>query len=200
MKTKILYLHGLGSGANSATASKLAKHFINDNIEILAPELPIMPRDAFNFILELQKTEQPNIVIGTSLGGFYARYLHGPFKILVNPALLPTDIINAIGYGTYQFFSPRQSGEKSFIIDETFVDQLKEIADSQDGFIDDEALAETFALFGNNDTVISNYNIFKNIYREDNAKYIEAEHRLTDKNIEHDLIPLIEYLRSNYLC
>jgi predicted esterase YcpF (UPF0227 family) len=196
---KILYLHGLGSGANSNTASQIAKHYTNDNIKILAPELPIMPKDAFNFILDLQKTEQPNIVIGTSLGGFYARYLHGPFKILVNPAMLPADIVNAIGYGTYQFFCPRQSGEKSFIIDETFVDQLKEIADSQDGFIDDEMLAETFALFGRNDTVISNYDVFKNIYRENHAKYIEAEHRLTDENIEHDLIPLIEYLRSNYL-
>ncbi len=193
---KILYLHGLGSGAGSNTARQLANYFANDDVEILAPELPVMPIDAFNFILELQKTEQPNIVIGTSLGGFYARYLHGPLKILINPAMLPTDIVKAVGYGTYSFLKPRQSGEQTYTINDTFVSQLQEIADIQDAFIDDEMLAETFALFGTKDTVVSNYAIFKSIYRDYQAKLIDAEHRLTNENIEHELIPLIDSLRD----
>lgn len=197
---KILYLHGIGSGANSNTAKQLIKYFTDDSeVEILAPELPAMPRDAFNFILELQKHEQPNIVIGTSLGGFYARYLHGPIKILINPAMMPTDVVKAVGFGTHKFLKPRNNGEQTYTVDETFIEQLQEIADSQDAFIDDEMLAETFAFFGTNDTIISNYDIFKSIYREYHAKYIEAEHRLSNKNIECDLIPLIKELRSKYL-
>lgn len=194
---KILYLHGLGSSASSNTACQLAKYFANDDVEILTPELPVMPKEAFNLVLDLQKAEQPNIVIGTSLGGFYARYLHGPLKILINPVMLPTDIVRAVGYGTYPFLKSRQSGEQTYTINETFVSQLQEIADSQDAFIDDEMLAETFALFGTKDTVISNYDIFRSIYREYQAKYIDAEHRLSNKNIEHELIPLIKSLKSD---
>ena len=197
---KILYLHGIGSGANSNTAEQLTKYFAaDDSVEILAPELPIMPKDAFSFILELQTSEQPNIVIGTSLGGFYARYLHGPIKILINPAMTAADVVKAIGFGDHKFFKPRKNGEQMYTINEIFIEQLQEIADCQDMFIDDEMLAETFAFFGTNDTAISNYDVFKSIYREYQAKYIDAEHRLSNKNIECDLIPLIEELRSTYL-
>lgn len=189
---KILYLHGIGGGRNSNTACQIAKYFTN--AAVLAPELPVMPKDAFNFILDLQKTEQPNIVIGTSLGGFYARYLHGPIKILINPAMAATDVVDAVGFGVHDFLKPRESGEKTYIVDEAFVNQMQEISDKQEAFIDDEMLAETFALFGTKDTVISNYDLFKSIYRDYQVKLIDAEHRLTDKNIEYDLIPLIESL------
>ena len=192
---KILYLHGIGSGADSNTARQVAKHFTDD--VVLAPELPVMPKDAFNFILALQKTEQPNLIIGTSLGGFYARYLHGPIKILINPAMVADDIVNAVGYGEHGFLKPRKSGEKTFVIDETFVNQLHELSAQQEAFIDDEMLAETFALFGTEDTVVSNYNLFKETYRGYQAKLIKAKHRLSDENIEQDLIPLIEYLKSD---
>lgn len=191
---KILYLHGIGSGAEANTALQIAKHFQNDTV--FAPELPVMPKDAFEFILKLQKVEQPNLVIGTSLGGFYARYLHGPIKILVNPAMSAEDVISAVGYGEHEFVKPRKSGEKTYVVDEAFVNQLREISDKHEAFIDDEMLSETFALFGTNDAIVSNYGLFKNTYREYQAKLIEAEHRLSDKNIEHDLIPLIEYLKK----
>ena len=191
---KILYLHGIGSGANANTARQIAKHFPDD--VVLAPELPVMPKDAFDFILKLQKVEQPNLVIGTSLGGFYARYLHGPIKILVNPAMSADDVVNAVGYGEHDFLKPRESGEKTYVVDESFVNQLLEISDKQEAFIDDEMLAETFALFGTGDIVVSNYELFKKTYREYQAKLIEAEHRLSNENIKQDLIPLIEYLKS----
>lgn len=193
---KILYLHGLGSGANANTACKLTEYFANQDIQILAPELPIMPKDAFSFILDIQLKEQPNIIIGASLGGLYARFLHGPFKILINPAFAAEDVIKAVGYGTHSFFIPRQTGELVYQIDETFVSQLQEIIDSQSKFFDDELRAETFALFGTKDKVISNYEKYFQLYRSAQLKLIDAEHRLSDKNISENLIPLIEELRS----
>lgn len=200
---KILCLHGLGGGANSNTSRQLKSYFENkasrQSVEILAPEIPIMPTDAFKFISELQECERPDIVIGTSLGGFYARYLHGTVKVLINPAMQADDVKTAVGYGTYSFFKPRQRGGQTYTIDEAFIYQLQEIANVQDTLIDEQMKSETFALFGTSDALLSNYSLFTSIYSVKNARYIEAEHRLSDKNIECDLIPLIEELISKII-
>lgn len=193
---KILYLHGIGSGANANTARKLSKYFENTDVEVIAPELPSRPQDAFAFIQDIQLKEQPNIVIGTSLGGFYARFLHGPIKILVNPAFAAEDIITAVGFGKHQFFTARANGEAFYEVDEDFIKQLQEIIDIQEQFFDDELRAETYGLFGTDDKVLSNYESYKQLYRDYQMKLITAGHRLSDKNIIEDLIPLIEEVRS----
>jgi predicted esterase YcpF (UPF0227 family) len=189
---KILYLHGIGSGANSNTAKQLAAHFTEATV--LAPELPVSPIEAFSFIKALQKREQPNIVVGTSLGGFYASYLHGPMKILINPAMRAADVINAVGFGAHKFFCERSNGAEFYVVNADFVNQLQEIEDIQKAFIDDELRVETFALFGVNDKVISNVGLFKDIYGEHRMKLIEAEHRLSNEEINTYLIPLVKEL------
>lgn len=196
---KIFYLHGIGSGANSNTAQQLKEYFSGKDVKVFSPELPAMPKDAFCFITEQIQREKPHIVIGTSLGGFYAQYLRGPFKILVNPAMRYTDIIRAVGFGEKPFFSPRQNGEKTYTVDECFIGQLKEISEANDPLLDSASREGTYALFGTRDTVVSNYGLFKERFYEAQAKQIDAEHRLSNQNIALDLIPLVEYLMRERL-
>ena len=81
---KILYLHGIGSGANSRTPRELRKYF--PDIEIIAPELPARPKDAVKYLSDNYALEDEiDLVIGTSLGGFYALTLPMVKKLLINP-------------------------------------------------------------------------------------------------------------------
>jgi predicted esterase YcpF (UPF0227 family) len=195
---KILYLHGIGSGAESNTACQLIEYFKNTDVQVIAPELPVKPKEAFDYIQTIQKQEKPNIVIGTSLGGLYARFLHGPIKILVNPVLNAEDIVKAVGYGTHNFVTTRTDNSLVYEIDNVFISQLSELIAEQSKFVDDELENETYGLFGTQDSVVSNYNAYVALYGGKQFYQISAEHRLSNKNIQEELIPLVNYLRSKY--
>ena len=97
---KILHLHGIGSAGGGATASVLKKLF--SDIEVISPDIPVRPLEAFAFISKLVAGNEFDFVIGTSLGGFYAMLIKGIPKFLINPAMnAPTDIENAIGLGEH---------------------------------------------------------------------------------------------------
>lgn len=99
---KILHLHGIGSAGGGATASVLKKLF--SDIEVISPDIPVRPLEAFAFISKLVAGNEFDFVVGTSLGGFYAMLIKGIPKFLINPAMnAPTDIENAIGLGEHDF-------------------------------------------------------------------------------------------------
>ena len=90
---KILHLHGIGSAGGGATASVLKKLF--SDIEVISPDIPVRPLEAFAFISKLVAGNEFDFVVGTSLGGFYAMLIKGIPKFLINPAMnAPTDIEN----------------------------------------------------------------------------------------------------------
>ena len=90
-----IILHGIGSGADSRTPRELRNDFPSD--KIYAPELPVHPKDAYYYICCMN--DDYDLVIGTSLGGFYALTAFPMTKkLLVNPALFAdTDIEKWIG-------------------------------------------------------------------------------------------------------
>ena len=194
---KLLYIHGIGSGENSRTAQILREN-LKDFFEIFSPEIPINPNDALTFIWNLCSKENFDIIIGTSLGGFYAMQIGGPFKIIINPAMFPSkDIIKAIGYGEHEFLLERKNKEKTYIVDDEFINQLRHQEKIYySNILDMEAKYETYALFGKNDEYFSHYEDFKNLLYKNNAKFIDGTHRLTKENIEQYLIPLIKELEN----
>ena len=193
-KKKIIYLHGIGSGKDSST-SKLLKELL-PQYNIISPEIPINPKEAKEFIYKLYTNEKPDLVIGTSLGGFYTLFLGGCFKILINPALFASsDIVHALGYGEHSFLCDRDNNEKTYIIDEEFIDELRRQEKLFSEFIlDMETRHETYALFGDKDKMFSHYNEFNDMFFNTHAKLIDGEHRLTKENIINELIPLINQL------
>jgi predicted esterase YcpF (UPF0227 family) len=87
----IFYFHGFASSGNSWKIGELKKHLANETI--IAPTLPVNPQEVVK-LFEHVVTEQkkPDLLIGSSLGGFYAYYAATRFNIpavLINPSITP---------------------------------------------------------------------------------------------------------------
>ena len=107
---KILYLHGFGS-CGEGNKSTLLKHYFGEE-NILSPNLPYAPFDAILYIETLFKSEQIDVVIGSSLGGFYASYFAEKYAmkaILLNPSTKP-----------WETLAPYVGWQKRFCDDEIF--------------------------------------------------------------------------------
>lgn len=86
----ILYLHGFASCGDS-TKSRLLKNYFGSE-EVLAPDLPIDPVEAIRFIKKQILEHDIDLIIGSSLGGFYASYFCELLEIktvLINPSTQP---------------------------------------------------------------------------------------------------------------
>ena len=61
--------------------------------------------------------------MGSSLGGFYTLVLSSHVKkLIVNPAVYPGRYIKEyIGLGEQEYFCERDNGDKSFMIDDDFI-------------------------------------------------------------------------------
>lgn len=102
----IIYLHGFNSTGDSAKGRFLKKNLLN--ISVLTPTYHYDPRRAIpcleKLIQENLSPEKPLMLIGSSLGGYYAQYLSRRFKlktVLINPALMPlTTLSDYLGENT----------------------------------------------------------------------------------------------------
>jgi len=89
----ILYLHGFTSGPQSnkaqALGARMRAHGLGDRL--LSPQLPAAPADAIALAEDLIRRHDVSLVVGSSLGGYYATYLAETFDlkgVLVNPAVV----------------------------------------------------------------------------------------------------------------
>ena len=102
----IIYLHGFNSTGDSAKGRFLKENL--RHLSILAPTYHYDPRRAIacleQIIQENLSAEKPLMLIGSSLGGYYAQYLAHRFKlktVLINPALMPlTTLSDYLGENT----------------------------------------------------------------------------------------------------
>ncbi len=90
----IIYLHGFNSTGNSAKGQFLKDHL--PDIPMLTPTYHHDPQTAIAFLEQLVRRNlqqnQPLMLIGSSLGGYYTQYLAHQFNlkaVLINPALMP---------------------------------------------------------------------------------------------------------------
>ena len=133
---KILYLHGLGSSANSMTVDIL-RHQFKGMHDIIAFDLYHECDKSLTLISNYLAHNRVDLIIGTSLGAYYA--LCTPIdcrKILVNPAFNPrVDLQPLLGY--HEYFTKRQNEkEKSFFLEEAHLQAFSahkpECADEND--------------------------------------------------------------------
>lgn len=86
----ILYLHGFASCGDSTKTRLLKTYFGEENV--IAPDLPVDPEEAIRLIKRLIFEHNVDLLIGSSLGGFYATYfaeLYGLKTVLINPSTQP---------------------------------------------------------------------------------------------------------------
>ena len=81
---KILFIHGLASSGAYKMADSL--RILLKPCEVIAPDVPIEPDKALALLQGICREQRPDLVVGLSLGGFWAQKLRGQRKILVNPS------------------------------------------------------------------------------------------------------------------
>ena len=82
---KLIYFHGFASSGASGTVENPRREL--PDAEIIAPDIPVDPAEALPYLKQLVADEQPDIIVGTSMGGMYAHQMFGFKRICVNPAL-----------------------------------------------------------------------------------------------------------------
>ena len=184
---KLLYIHGLSSSGMSSTAGTLRK--LLPEYEVLSPDLPVNPEEAFSMLKELCEREHPYIIVGTSMGGMFTQLLKGYKRILVNPAFHVSEFMRTM-IGRQEFLNPRRDGEKHFEITPELCDAYQQLESCQFENITDFDRKYTYALFGKNDTLVNGFDEYTSHY--DNAIWFDGEHRLDNSVIENILIPLIK--------
>jgi len=130
---RCLYLHGFRSGPSSTKAQQTLSWFAENDVaqNIHIPQLEADPTDAINqaqFLYEQLIDEvgvENCLVIGSSLGGYYASYLierFGGRAVLINPAVRPYELLQDYLGEMENFYN----GE-TFTVTEDYLDALKAI-------------------------------------------------------------------------
>ena len=89
---KIVYLHGFASSGTSIKSEQLVDRFGSKHV--LAPNLSMEPKEVRQVIDNIVRSNNdwPLIFVGTSLGGFYAKWaakMYDTPAVIVNPAIHP---------------------------------------------------------------------------------------------------------------
>ena len=189
---KILYVHGFSSSGQSGTVVKIREML--PGATVVAPDLPLHPAEAMDLLHHTCETENPDLIIGTSMGGMYAEMLYGYDRILVNPAFQMGDTMLKHGMlGKNTFLNPRQDGVQEFIVTKALVEEYKEItAKCFAGVTEEENRDRVFGLFGDEDPVVHTRDLFSQHYR--NAISFHGEHRMNDKILLHSVLPVVQWI------
>lgn len=189
---KLVYFHGFASSGASGTVQLLRKIF--PSAQVVAPDIPVDPEEALPMLQKLVQTEQPDVIVGTSMGGMYAQQMHGFLRICVNPSFR-ISTSKLLHTGVHKWLNGRKNHEKEFRITADIIKRYNQMERKQfDGITpDDRELC--YGLFGINDTSvnpINAYNTFAKYYTH--AERFEGEHQLNDKVIHKVLLPLLKQL------
>lgn len=188
---KILYVHGFGSAGSTHTAQLLRQFMPNSSV--VSPDLPVPPEEAMSLLEKLVATEQPDLIIGTSMGGMYTEQLYGVDRICVNPALQMGETMKEHGMiGKQTFQNPRQDGVQEFIVTKAMVKEYKEMTERNFRQVTTEEQRRVWGLFGDQDTVVNTYDLFRSHYPQ--AIHFHGEHRLNDKVLLHTIVPVIRWI------
>ena len=187
----VLYVHGFGSSGQSGTVTRLRE--VLPSARVIAPDLPVHPQEALTLLRSTCEREQPDLIIGTSMGGMYAEMLCGYDRILVNPAFEMGDTMKDHGMiGAQHFSNPRQDGVQDFIVTKALVKEYKEITEQCFAAVSPDEQGRVWGLFGDEDTTVNTYDLFRQHYPK--AIRFHGEHRMNDKSFMHSVLPVIRWI------
>ena len=189
---KLMYVHGFASSGSSGTVMTLRRYMTE--WRVVAPDLPVDPFEALELLRRMVDEEQPDIVVGTSMGGMYTQQLWGVPRIVVNPSFEMSRSLLFGKMGRNKYMSKRQDGATEFRIDKAVVERFKEMEKHQFEGITDEEKMLVVGLFGDKDPVVHFQPLMAQLYGEERCRWFAGEHRLNDTVVKKVLIPLIDEL------
>lgn len=188
---KILYVHGFASSGSSGTVARI-KELLPQAV-VTAPDLPIHPAEAMELLEKTCREVQPDLIIGTSMGGMYAEMLYGYDRILMNPALkMGDDILKNNMLGKVTFLNPRADGLKEFIMTKQLQAEYREMTERCFSGVNSEEQQRVWGLFGMEDTVVDTRGLFASHYG--NVLRFHGGHRMNDSILIHSVLPVIRWI------
>ena len=123
-KPYAMYIHGFASSLKFGTRASLARAL--PEYEWLAPEVSHEPFESLDILNEWARTYQPELIVGTSMGGILAMYVDAPnaTKIAVNPSQEMERTLRKMGYGKHPYLQEREDVATEFVIDEPMIQQF----------------------------------------------------------------------------
>ena len=191
---KILYIHGFSSAGSTGTATIMRNMLYEKDVRVVSPDVPVSPLEALQFLKGFVAQEQPDLIIGTSMGGMYAEQLRGYKRILVNPSFHMARLLTFRGLGNYDFQNKRADGATRFKVDKQMIAEFKEVEKLSFKGLTPEDKDNVYGLFGRNDPTVHTQDDFTKAYGKEHFIIFEGEHRLNDKILKHDVLPIIEQL------
>lgn len=185
---KILFVHGFASSGQNGTVKTM--RLLMPQATVIAPDVPVDPHEAIHFLRDIVASEQPDLIVGTSMGAMYAEMLTGVDRILVNPAFELADTIQKNnGLGRQEFHSPRQDGQKDFLVNKALLEAFRDVSSHCFENPDDE---HVWALFGTKDTLVNTYPLTSQHYSR--CIHFVGEHYLNDSTFLHAVLPVIQMI------
>lgn len=187
----VLYVHGFGSAGSTHTAQLLRD--LMPGARVVAPDLPLHPKEALELLHHTCSTENPQLIVGTSMGGMFTEMLYGYDRIVVNPAFKMGETMTRHGMvGKQTFQNPRKDGVQEFLVTKGLVKEYKEITKKCFSGVNEQERKRVFGLFGDKDSVVHCFDLFREHYPQ--AIPFHGEHRLNEKVVMHTLIPVIRWI------
>ena len=158
--------------------------------EVIAPDVPIDPDEALEMLDSICRNEKPDLIVGLSLGGFWAQKLRGFRKILINPEFHVSVFMGTM-MGEVKYLSPRRDGAESFFITEDIIRRYRLIEESEFEGLEPGEIALTRGMFATEDELCHCYDEFELHYPGQGIRY-PGKHLPTYPEIRDYLLPLAE--------
>jgi len=107
----IIYIHGFGSSGQGEKSCAFRQYFKKNKIPFIAPSLSVIPELALSTLEELIESYENVVLIGSSLGGYYALYLSSKYNIkcvLINPSIYPYTTLREELPQTINFYDDKE--------------------------------------------------------------------------------------------
>ena len=188
---KLMYLHGSASAGFSRTSMGILK-YLPEDWQLLTPDCPVDAEECLKMLKDLCEQEKPDLIIGSSQGGYYAQMLRGYKRICVNPAL---DMSNDedVKVGNHQFVVNREDGIQRYVITPEMQEGYRRLEAHQFEGITDFDREYCYGLFGDRDTDYGHCKpLFAAHYKHINT--FPGGHKMEYDEIEKYLMPLVQEL------
>ncbi len=191
---KAIYLHGFASAGSTGTATTMRNLLYGRDVMVLSPDIPVSPLQAQQMLSDLVQTEQPDIIVATSMGAMYAEQLKGFPRILVNPSFHMARLLTFRGLGRREFRNKRQDGATDFKVDKQLISEFQQVEKTSFKAITPQEKKLVWGLFGTQDKLVNCQADFKKNYGTEQMRLFEGEHFLNDKVLSHVVLPLVEQI------
>lgn len=148
---KILFIHGLASSGQYKMADML--RMLLKPCEVIAPDIPIDPVEAMSLVRSICEKENPDLIVGMSMGGFITQKLRGRKKVLVNPDFHIAGLMKTM-IGEVKYLSPRKDGSLSFFITPEICDGWEKLEEGQFDDLSRSEIDKTIGFFADADEMV----------------------------------------------